>query len=88
MVVNDCRAVMAPVAPSGETGTPVPMQFVDLMMALQIGLQVVNRTIEVLAGTRNPAAVPVKFLNRGFIPFLKIPAAILMALADSIALGP
>lgn len=86
MGVNDRRAVMAPVAPFRETGTPVSMQSGILMSPLQFGLPVVNRTIELLAGTRN--SIPVEFVNRRFVPFLKISAVTLMALAGPIALGP
>jgi hypothetical protein len=35
-----------------------------------------------------PAAIPLKFVRRRLIPFLKSAAAIPVALADSLALGP
>lgn len=88
MPVHDCRAVMTPVAPFGETGTPVPMLLMNLMPLLKMGPEVLGRTIVAVPATISLAAVPVKFVRRRFVPFLEVAAAILMALADALALGP
>jgi len=88
MPVHDCRATLTPVAPFGETGTPVPMLLMNLMTLLQMGPEVVGRAIVAVSETITLAAVPVKLVRRGFVPFLEVAAAILMALADALALGP
>jgi hypothetical protein len=88
MPVNDGRAVMVPVTPFGKTRTPEATLFVNLMMFLLMGPEVWVRMMRGGAGTIKPVAVPVKFVNLGFIPFLKVAAAIRVALADAFALGP
>ena len=64
------------------------MLLMNLMTLLQMGPEVVGRAIVAVSETITLAAVPVKFVRRGFVPFLEVAAAILMALADALALGP
>jgi hypothetical protein len=93
-------AVSRPVAPIAVIGTETVWRAI-LMPLVVFGLKAVNRTImvRVTPGVISPAAVPFKFANRRFIPFLKVVAAVLVKLvnrrsililkvASSFALGP
>jgi hypothetical protein len=59
-----------------------------MMSPVEFGLETVYRPIIVALGMISPSTVPLKFVNRRFIPFIKLAAAIPMTLADSLALGP
>jgi hypothetical protein len=67
---------------------PVPVRCAIVMPPVEFGLEAVHRTIVLALGLITPAAGPVKFVKRRFIPFLKMTAAVPLALADSFALGP
>jgi hypothetical protein len=77
-------------------GRPVPVTVLGtetvwraiMITLVKFGLEAVHRTIVLAPGLISLAAVPVKFVNRRFSPSLKIAAAILVARADSFAVGP
>jgi hypothetical protein len=82
---------MAPVTVFG----PKAGRYTIMMPSVIFVLEPVCRTIiaMVTLGLISPAAVPVKFVNRGFIPFLEVAAtvpttAIHAAIAASFALSP
>jgi hypothetical protein len=100
--MNDRPVVMSPVMPSGVTATvvgsiapvagsvPFWVRSAIGTSLVKFGLEAVHRPIVLMVtlGIMTPAMAPVKFLMNRFIPFLKLAAAILMTLADSLALGP
>jgi hypothetical protein len=80
-------AVRRPMPPDTVFGTETVRRTI-VMTFVKFGFEALCRTILVAPEMIPPYTVPVKFVNRRFIPFLKMAAAIPVALAGAFALGP